>query len=230
MRLDFLVHYMNSTTKKKPDSTAQSSRLGVPPTEVPLRPKRRRYSLAYKRWILQEAESCTEPGQIGALLRHEGLYSSALTRWRRQLGASSEGSQQERGSCKRYTEALRQHKVEIKRLKRQWAKAETIIDVQETLRAVWDRRDRPGRIALMQLLTMSTPAITKAEACRWMGISRWWLYRAMNPKSRSSPYKKCEGLRRIPSAERERIRQCRFTAAVGNSAPPTKRTRRRAPM
>ncbi len=58
----------------------------------------------------------------------------------------------------------------------------------------------------MQLLTMSTPAITKAEACRWMGVSRWWLYRAMNPKSRSSPRKKREGRRRIPTAERERIR------------------------
>ncbi len=122
---------------KKPDSTAQHSRPGVPPTEVPLRPKRRRYSMAYKRRILQEVESCTEPGQIGALLRREGLYSSALTRWRRQLRASSEGSQQECGSCKRHTEALRQHKVEIKRLKRQLANAETIMDVQKKLCALF---------------------------------------------------------------------------------------------
>ncbi len=65
---------------------------------------------------------------------------------------------------------------------------------------------------MMQLLTMGTPAIPKAEACRWMGVSRWWLYRAMNPKSRSRPSKKRAGLRRIPSAERERIR------AILNSA------------
>ena len=193
-------------TMKKPESARQNEGLGVPPTEVELRPKRRRFTLEYKRRIIREADACTEPGQIGALLRREGLYSSALTRWRRQLQASSGGSQQERGSRNGHAEALRQHKLEIKRLKRKLAKAETIIEGQTILRAIWDRRDRPGRIALMQALTMHTPAITKAEACRWMGVSRSRFYRAMNPKPRSSRRNKRHGGRRIPVVERERIR------------------------
>lgn len=45
---------------------------------------RRRFSAEYKRKILREAEACTEPGAIGALLRREGLYSSNLTTWRDQ--------------------------------------------------------------------------------------------------------------------------------------------------
>ena len=46
-------------------------------------PKRRRFSDAYKLRILEEADRCTEPGQLGLLLRREGLYSSHLSVWRR---------------------------------------------------------------------------------------------------------------------------------------------------
>src|SRR5574337_1361371 len=45
---------------------------------------RRRFSAEYKLKILREAEACTQPGEIGALLRREGLYSSNLTTWRAQ--------------------------------------------------------------------------------------------------------------------------------------------------
>jgi transposase-like protein len=45
--------------------------------------KRRSFPAEYKRKILQEADACTEPGQVGALLRREGLYSSHLVTWRR---------------------------------------------------------------------------------------------------------------------------------------------------
>jgi transposase len=45
---------------------------------------RRRFTAKYKLRILQEADNCTEPGQLGALLRRQGLYSSNLTTWRRQ--------------------------------------------------------------------------------------------------------------------------------------------------
>ena len=47
------------------------------------RPRRRRFSDAYKLRILEEADRCTEPGQLGLLLRREGLYSSHLSAWRR---------------------------------------------------------------------------------------------------------------------------------------------------
>ena len=52
--------------------------------EVLAKATRRRFSAEYKLKILREAEACTEPGAIGALLRREGLYSSNLTTWRAQ--------------------------------------------------------------------------------------------------------------------------------------------------
>ena len=55
-----------------------------PDPEVPEKAKRRRFSAEYKLAILREADRCTEPGQIGALLRRERLYSSHLVDWRRQ--------------------------------------------------------------------------------------------------------------------------------------------------
>ncbi len=52
--------------------------------EVLAKATRRRFSAEYKLRILREAETCTQPGAIGALLRREGLYSSNLTTWREQ--------------------------------------------------------------------------------------------------------------------------------------------------
>ncbi len=52
--------------------------------EVLAKATRRRFTAEYKLKILREAEACTEPGAIGALLRREGLYSSNLTTWRAQ--------------------------------------------------------------------------------------------------------------------------------------------------
>jgi transposase-like protein len=63
----------------------------VPPDpEVVEKPKRRQFTAEYKRRIVAEAEACTEPGEIGALLRREGLYSSVLSSWRRK--AKAEGT------------------------------------------------------------------------------------------------------------------------------------------
>ena len=57
----------------------------VPPDpEVPARHVRRRFTTAYKLEILRKADACARPGELGALLRREGLYSSHLVTWRRQ--------------------------------------------------------------------------------------------------------------------------------------------------
>ena len=53
--------------------------------EVVEKAARRRFTEEYKRRIAIEAEACTQPGEIGALLRREGLYSSVVRAWRRQL-------------------------------------------------------------------------------------------------------------------------------------------------
>ena len=50
---------------------------------TPEKPKRRRFSAEYKLRILDEADRCTKPGELGLLLRREGLYSSHLAAWRR---------------------------------------------------------------------------------------------------------------------------------------------------
>jgi transposase len=62
---------------------------GVADPELVEGPKRRRFTAEYKLAILREADACTQSGQLGALLRREGLYSSHLVTWRRQRDAGS---------------------------------------------------------------------------------------------------------------------------------------------
>lgn len=58
-------------------------RVGVPDPELVDRPRRRRFAAEYKLRIVREADACGRPGEVGELLRREGLYSSLLTEWRR---------------------------------------------------------------------------------------------------------------------------------------------------
>ncbi len=60
---------------------------GGPDPEVADKATRRRFSTEYKRRIVREADQCTKTGEVGALLRREGLYSSSLSTWRRQCAA-----------------------------------------------------------------------------------------------------------------------------------------------
>ena len=108
----------------------------VPDPEVAPRAKRRQFTAKYKLRILVEVDRCQDPGQIGALLRREGLYSSHLSRWR-QLRA--EGQLQALGLQKRgrkpvaEVEEAAQLRQENERLRTQLAQAELIIDVQKKL-------------------------------------------------------------------------------------------------
>jgi transposase-like protein len=108
----------------------------VPDSEVVPRAKRRQFTAEYKLRILREVDRCQEPGQVGALLRREGLYSSHLTRWR-QL--RDQGQLQALGSQKRgrkpapQTEQVAQLRQENQRLRAQLEQAELIIEVQKKL-------------------------------------------------------------------------------------------------
>src|SRR5712692_10101327 len=62
---------------------------GVADPELVERPRRRRFSAEYKLRVLREADACLRLGEIGALLRREGLYSSLLTEWRRAREAGA---------------------------------------------------------------------------------------------------------------------------------------------
>ena len=55
----------------------------TPPTEVPERARRRSFTADYKRRIVEEADNASKPGDVSALLRREGLYSSHITEWRK---------------------------------------------------------------------------------------------------------------------------------------------------
>jgi transposase len=70
-------------------ATGRVAPAGVPDPELVEHAKRRRFSAEYKLRVLREVEACTRPGEIGALLRREGLYSSLLSEWRKQRDAGS---------------------------------------------------------------------------------------------------------------------------------------------
>jgi len=98
---------------------------------------RRRFSAKYKLRILEEADRCAEPGQIGALLRREGLYSSNLSLWReqRESGVLSGLTPRKRGRKPNPDSDLLRHNTQLRRenekLRKRLARAETIIDVQK---------------------------------------------------------------------------------------------------
>lgn len=111
----------------------------VPDPEVHAKATRRKFSAAYKRRILMSADACKEPGQLGALLRKEGLYSSHLTTWRRQAekGTMDALSAKKRGphahkpdpAARRNAELEKENQKLIGRLK----KAELIIEAQKKI-------------------------------------------------------------------------------------------------
>ena len=111
----------------------------VPDPEVVPVAERRRFNAAYKLRILKEADQCTEPGELGALLRREGLYSSYLSRWRRarEQGLLKALSPKKRGRKPTADAALQKEvedlRRETKRLQKKLETAETIIEVQKKL-------------------------------------------------------------------------------------------------
>jgi len=105
--------------------------------EVPEKPLRRRFDATYKLRILEEADRCTQPGELGQLLRREGLYSSHLSTWRRQR---EEGTLQGLKPKRRGRKAKRKDPLatenerlrrENERLAQRLRQAETIIEVQK---------------------------------------------------------------------------------------------------
>ena len=101
--------------------------------EVTLIAKRRQFSAGYKARILAEADECSEAGEIGALLRREGLYSSNLSTWRRERAQSRDLKSQKRGRKGPDSQAKEMVRLQAEnaRLRAELARAETIIDVQK---------------------------------------------------------------------------------------------------
>jgi transposase len=112
---------------------------GAPPPDPEVTPiaRRRRFSGVEKRRILGEADRCTKPGQLGALLRREGIYSSMLANWRKQRDQADQAAlaPRKRGpkpaANREEVQQVKRLTQENARLQRELERARTIIDVQK---------------------------------------------------------------------------------------------------
>ena len=108
----------------------------TPDPEVVAKPKRRQFTAQYRLRILEEAERCTQPGEVGRLLRRAGLYSSHLTAWRkaRRKGSLRELAPKKRGAKPGERNPLdakvRALEAKVARLEHELHTAHTILDVQ----------------------------------------------------------------------------------------------------
>jgi transposase-like protein len=124
------------------NSSAIASTIEGPDPEVVERARRRRFTAEYKLRILREADGCTKPGELGALLRREGLYSSQLAHWRRQRreGMLSGLRPKKRGRKAKREDPQARRVAELEkeneRLRKQLKKAETLLEVQKKLSEV----------------------------------------------------------------------------------------------
>jgi transposase len=110
---------------------------GVADPEVIPLARRRQFSRAYKRRILAEVAQCRH-GEVGALLRREGLYSSMISKWRQQqtAGKLGQASRNQEQDVEEQAKELRRLQRKNAQLQAQLAKAEAIIEVQKKLSAL----------------------------------------------------------------------------------------------
>jgi transposase len=114
---------------------ARNGHVATPNPEVALKPERRRFTKAYKLDILSQVEACSAVGQIGALLRREGLYASYLANWRLQR---SQGLLDTTATKRRSAKPAKHHALRVSQLERENARlkarlrqAELILDIQK---------------------------------------------------------------------------------------------------
>ena len=121
----------------------------VPDPEVEARPKRRRFTAEYKARILGEAERCKKSGEIGALLRREGLYASHLITWRRQREKDGmAGLSRKRGRKADPDRVLVKKNAQLeganRRLSKKLQEAEINIAFQKKMAELWATESHPG--------------------------------------------------------------------------------------
>jgi transposase len=124
---------------KSNGSPKPEGREGKPDPEWVEGPRRRRFTAEYKLGILQEAEACTKAGEIGALLRREGLYSSLLSEWRKQRDEGSLAAL-ERPRGRKKPNPLQAENAKLRRraerAEAELAKARKVIEVQGNVSAL----------------------------------------------------------------------------------------------
>ncbi|MCA1698344.1 MAG: IS3 family transposase [Actinobacteria bacterium] len=191
----------------------------MPDPELAERPRRRRFSAEYKLRVLREAEACVRKGEIGALLRREGLYTSHLTAWRKQRDAGAlEGlAPRKRGPRPASAERVENQALR-RRLERTEAELETarrVIEVQgKRLSALGgsagaQARDRDRRRSAQAMIDGAVaeiePLLGTAPACRALGASRASLYRRRTTPEPRPARARPPSARALSEGEREAV-------------------------
>lgn len=117
----------------------RAAEAGVPDPELVEQAKRRRFTARYKLEILEKADACSRPGEIGELLRREGLYTSHLTYWRKQRkeGALKElGKPRGRKPADKREAEVAQLRRKLERAEAELAKARRVIEIQGNVSAL----------------------------------------------------------------------------------------------
>ena len=133
--------------EERSDETPRARASGAKPApdpEVVAKPKRRQFTAEYRLRILEEAERCAQPGEVGRLLRREGLYSSHLTAWRK---ARRKGSLRELAPKKRGAKPGERHPLDakVRALEAKVARLEHELDTAHTILDVQGNAPRPPR-------------------------------------------------------------------------------------
>jgi transposase len=120
----------------------RAARAGVPDPELVEQAKRRSFTAKYKLEILAKADGCTRPGEVGELLRREGLYTSHLTYWRKQVrdGALKElGKPRGRKPADRRDQQIAELTRRAERAESELVKARKVIEIQGNLSALLEQ-------------------------------------------------------------------------------------------
>jgi transposase len=144
-RIDFVSQERSEAERSEAErsggltkSAEKQLRVSVPDPEVSAASGRRRFSASYKARVVREADACTKPGEIGALLRREGLYSSHLNNWRKDYrkGAESALADDKRGRKATKNPLADENQRlgrELDRTQKKLRQAEMIIEFQKNL-------------------------------------------------------------------------------------------------
>ena len=119
---------------RAPSVSPAGAPAGVPDPAVEAKPTRRRFTAEYKLRLLREVERAKEPGEIGAILRREGLYSSHLVTWRRERDRVAKAglAARKRGpEAKGKDPRVKQLEREVARLRRRNQRLEALVEIQK---------------------------------------------------------------------------------------------------
>jgi len=127
---DFLAVEEPEGARRATGGSATAAPVAPPDPEVEERGTRRRFSAEYKLRILREADACRGDGDVGALLRREGLYSSHLVNWRKQRDEGLIARKRGR-KANPDRKRIKELEEEVARLKKRLKRADLLLDIQK---------------------------------------------------------------------------------------------------